>query len=194
MSDADPIQITSSRVVFESRWTRLREDEIVRPSGYHGQYAVIEKPRAALVIPWDGERVHLVRQWRHPIARWSVEFPQGTVTAPVGATTPPDDPDPEQCARDELREELGVTAGGLRQLGSLAFAPGISNQFSDVWLATDLTFGKPELEPEEEGLLSPLPARPSEFLELLEDGEIVDAATIGAWTMFERSGALGGSA
>ncbi len=190
MSEQPPITTTGTRVVFESRWTRLREDEIVRPNGYTGQYAVIEKPRAALVIPWDGTHLHLVRQWRYPIARWSVEFPQGTVAGPVDGLSPREDPDPEEVARLELREELGITAGALVQLGSLAFAPGISNQFSDVWLATELEHGPTELEPEEQGLLTPLTVTPAAFDELLVGGEIVDAATMAAWTMLQRSGVL----
>ena len=187
-----PIKTLSSRVAFESRWTTLREDEIERPGGLRGSYAVVVKRRAALIIPWDGERLHLVRQWRYPTAAWSVEFPQGTISAPPGAERQPEhDEAPELVARTELKEELGIDAGALVQLGTLAFAPGISSQLCDVWLATELRHGDAEPEPEEAGLITPLPVTPSEFDALLDAGDITDAATLGAWTMVQRHGLAG---
>ena len=191
MTDEPPIKTTSSRIVFQSRWTTLREDDIERPGGLVGSYAVIEKRRAALVIPWDGEYLHLVRQWRYPIAAWSIEFPQGTISGPADATTQPEhDEDAETVARTELKEELGFGAGALRHLGALTFAPGISNQFCDVWLATDLEVGDAEPEPEEQGLITPYPVTPEEFDEILRDGLIIDAATMAAWAMLNARGSL----
>jgi 8-oxo-dGTP pyrophosphatase MutT (NUDIX family) len=189
MSDQPPIKTTSTRVVFQSRWTTLLEDEIERPGGLRGSYAVIEKRRAALIVPWDGERLHLVRQWRYPTKAWSIEFPQGTISAPDGADRQPEqDEEPEVIARTELKEELGFTAGRLEPLGTIAFAPGISNQLCDLWLATELTAGEAEPEPEEEGLITALPVTPAELESLLDMGEITDAATVAAWTLVQRRG------
>lgn len=187
MTDEPPIKTTSSRIVFESRWTTLREDQIERPGGAAGSYAVIDKRRAALIVPWDGELLHLVRQWRHPTAAWSIEFPQGTINGAPDATTQPEhDEDPETVARTELREELGFAAGKLDRLGTVAFAPGISSQFCDIWLATDLQDGDTDLEPEEQGLITPWPVTPEEFEELMADGLITDAATLAAWALLGR--------
>jgi 8-oxo-dGDP phosphatase len=186
-ADEPPIKTLASRIVFQSRWTTLREDDIERPGGQTGSYAVIEKRRAALVVPWDGEHLHLVRQWRYPTAAWSIEFPQGTIAGPAGSDAQPEhDEHPEHTARTELKEELGFTAGTLKQLGTLAFAPCISNQFCDVFLATDLQAGEQELEPEEQGLLTPMAVTPEEFDELMADGLITDAATMAAWAMVQR--------
>lgn len=189
MTEPAPITTTASRIVFESRWTTLREDTIVRPGGQTGSYAVIEKRRAALIVPWDGEQLHLVRQWRYPTAAWSIEFPQGTISAPEGADRQPEaDEDPEVIARTELAEELGFTAGRLERLGVVAFAPGISSQHCDVWLATELTAGQQHLEPEEQGLLTPLTTTPDGFGALMDAGAITDAATLAAWAMVQRRG------
>lgn len=192
MREEPPIRTLSSRIVFESRWTTLREDEIERPGGVPGSYAVVDKRRAALIVPWDGEFLHLVRQWRYPTAAWSVEFPQGTINGAAGDVRQPEhDEVPEVVARAELREELGFQAGTLEQLGTVAFAPGISSQFCDVWLATNLVAGQAEPEPEEVGLVEPLPVTPDEFDELLGRGAITDAATIAAWALLTRRGLLG---
>ncbi|MFT4035588.1 MAG: NUDIX hydrolase [Patulibacter sp.] len=192
MPDEQPPIITrSSRIIFQSRWTTLREDEIERPGGQLGSYAVIEKRRAALIVPWDGTHLHLVRQWRYPTAAWSIEFPQGTLNGPAGATAQPEqDEAPEVVARTELKEELGFAAGSLAHLGVLAFAPGISSQLCDVFLATDLQPGEATPEPEEQGLLTALPATPEAFTALMADGAITDAATLAAWAMLQRGAHL----
>lgn len=185
--DDPPIITVGSRIAFQNRWTTLVEDEIERPGGLRGHYAVIEKRRAALIVPWDGERLHLIRQWRYPVKAWSIEFPQGTISSPPGATAQPDqDEPPELIARTELKEELGFTAGTLVQLGTIAFAPGISNQFCDLWLASDLVAGEAEPEPEEQGLLEPLPLTPAELDAVIDRGEVTDAATLAAWGLVQR--------
>jgi hypothetical protein len=44
---ADRPDVTSSRLVYENRWMRLREDELIWPDGSPGLYAVVEKAPAA---------------------------------------------------------------------------------------------------------------------------------------------------
>ena len=73
------IRQLSSRRVYESPYLRLREDAIEQPDGTRGIYGVVEKPDFALVVPWDGERLHLVGQYRYPVASFEWEFPQGGV-------------------------------------------------------------------------------------------------------------------
>lgn len=55
----------------------------------------------------------------------------------------------EDCARRELREEAGVTAGAWRPLGSYAISLGSTAQVH-LFEARDLTFGPQELTPTEE--------------------------------------------
>lgn len=76
------IRQVSTREVYRNNWLTLREDAIERPDGSDGIYAVVDKPTYALVIPHDGERFHLVEQYRYPLGLRRWEFPQGT--APTG--------------------------------------------------------------------------------------------------------------
>lgn len=177
-----------TRVVYRNKWMTVREDEIVR-TGLAGEdrpgiYAVVEKPLAAVVVPWDGSHVHLIGQYRYPLGAWSWELPQGAVEA-AGV-------DPETVARTELREETGFVAGRMLRLGEMAFAPGMADQRFTAWLATDLTPGPAAPEPEEEGLLVPGTVTPDELDAAIDDGEIVDAATIAVW--FRARGRLEASA
>lgn len=153
---------------------RVREDEIERPGGRPGIYAVIEKPQAGLVIPFDGERLHLVGQWRYTVGRDAWEFPQGALHGVEGVTG-------EDVARQELLEETGFAAGRLERLGSFTFAVGMSDQWCDAYLALDLVAGEAQPEPEEEGLLHPRSVTVDEFEDMVRSGECWDAASIAAW-------------
>jgi 8-oxo-dGTP pyrophosphatase MutT (NUDIX family) len=169
-----PIRRLSSKVVYENRWMRVREDAIERPGGRPGIYAVIEKPQAALVVPFDGERLHLVGQWRYTVGRDAWEFPQGALHEIPDASG-------EAVARQELLEETGFVAGRLLALGRFTFAVGMSNQWCDAFLALDLVAGDAQPEPEEEGMLTQRSVPVEEFEAMVRTGEIWDAATIAAW-------------
>ena len=74
----DAIQTVASREIYRNSWFSLREDDIRRPDGSNGIYTVVDKPTYALVIAQDGDRFHLVEQFRYPLGLRRWEFPQGT--------------------------------------------------------------------------------------------------------------------
>lgn len=85
-------------------------------------------------------------------------------------------------AARELREETGLSASRLTQLGSLEVAPGTSSQQYWVFLATDLTPGTPQLEPVEQDLTSAWFTR-SDVEGMINDGTITDAKSTAAYTL-----------
>lgn len=174
------IETLSSRTVYENPWVRVREDAVRRADGSEGVHAVVEKRDAAVVVPWDGERLHLVGQVKHPIGRFCWEFPQGAIDQG-------DLPSPEEVARLELAQETGLRAGALRHLGRLAFVPGISSQFFDAWLATDLEEGRAEPDAEEVDLETRA-VTPAAFCAMVAAGDIVDSSTLAAWALLDLHG------
>ena len=188
--DGPRIRTVSSREAYRNPWMVLREDAIERPGPdgpRPGIYAVVMKPWAAVVVPWDGERVHLVGQHRYPLGDWSWELPQGASHA-AGDGSSSTTEDPAEVARQELLEETGFVAGELVRLADLAFAPGMADQRFTAFLARDLRPGPPQPEAEEEGLLVPRAVTPDELDAMIDDGEIVDAATVAAWLLAVRRG------
>jgi 8-oxo-dGTP pyrophosphatase MutT (NUDIX family) len=166
------LEVTSSRIVYENRWMRLREDRTILPDGSAGLYAVVEKAPSALIIPLEDEHLWLVEQYRHPARARFWELPQG-------AWDDCSDPDGEALARGELAEETGLRAGRLERLGRLYFAYGVLDQTFEVWLATDLRQGEQALESTEQGLRVGRFAI-AEVEDMVVDGRIADNATVAA--------------
>jgi 8-oxo-dGTP pyrophosphatase MutT (NUDIX family) len=171
----DPIQRVSSREVYRNNWMTVREDSIRRPDGSEGIYAVVDKPTCAVVIPLDDGRVHLVEQFRYSLGLRRWEFPMGT--APELADVPP----PELAAR-ELREETGLIAGSMVDIGTTDVAAGMSSQRGHVFLATDLTQGEAQREVEEQDMRTAWFER-DEFEKMIASGDITDAQTLAAYTL-----------
>jgi ADP-ribose pyrophosphatase len=170
--DAPELRVTESRIVYENRWMRLREDRTVLPDGSPGLYAVVVKAPAAVIIPRDGDHLWLVSQYRHPVGARFWELPQGAWD------DRPDAP-AHDIARGELVEETGLRAGAMERLGRLFFAYGISDQRFDVWVATDLEPGDQQLEHTEQGLEVGRFAA-TEVDAMMRDGRIADSATVAA--------------
>lgn len=166
------IEVTASKVVYENRWMRVREDRTVLPDGSPGLYAVVEKPPAAVIVPLDDDdrAVWLVEQYRHPVGARFWEVPQGAWE------DAPDAP-AEELARGELAEETGLRAGRIEKLTHLHFAYGISDQPFDVWVARDLVAGEQALESTEQGLVCARFAV-EEVRAMVRDGRIQDSATV----------------
>ena len=174
----DSIQTIGSRELYRNNWLTIREDDIRRPDGSAGIYAVVDKPNYALVIPRDsgteGDRFHLVEQFRYPLGLRRWEFPQGTV--------PGADIDPNELAARELREETGLRADSITELGLLDVAPGMSSQRGRVFLALGITEGPHAREHEEQDMRSAWFTR-AEVEKMIRDGAITDAQSIAAWTL-----------
>lgn len=176
----DSIRALASRQIYQNNWLTIREDDIRRPDGSTGVYAVVDKPTYALVIPRDGDRFHLVEQFRYPLGLRRWEFPQGT--APDRA-----DLEPAALAARELREETGLTAASLVELGVLDVAPGMSSQRGRVFLATGITEGPHDREHEEQDMRSAWFDR-AEIEQMMRDGVITDAQSMAAWTLLLLAG------
>ncbi|MFJ1459175.1 NUDIX domain-containing protein [Nocardia sp. N2S4-5] len=169
------METLGSQTVYANRWMEVREDTIRRSDGSTGIYGVVDRPDFVLVVPRDGERFHLVEQFRYPVGRRCWEFPAGTL--PDRAVGDPDD-----LAHRELREETGLRAGRLTLLGPLNAAPATLRQRGRVYLATDLTPGEPEREPEEQDMRSAWFAR-ADLERMIRSGEITDSGTLAAYSL-----------
>jgi 8-oxo-dGDP phosphatase len=170
-----PIRTLSSRLVYENAWLSLREDKIERLDGSRGIYSVIDRPDFVVVIATENGGFHLVDQYRYPISGRYWEFPQGCFPGRVSG-------DPLELAHRELREETGIRAATMTNLGHLWGWHGASGQAFNVLLATDLEQGEPAREIEEQDMRHRWFPR-TDFERLIQTGGIKDNCTLAAYTL-----------
>ena len=136
---------------------------------------MVEKHDAAIILPIDRERVWLVEQFRYTIQERTVELPQGGWEMEIDS--------PEELARGELKEEIGLDAANMTHLGTLWIAYGFVKQKQHVFLATGLTHTEKEPDPEEHDLvIRSVPVE--EFEQMMLDGQVRDSCTLSAWGLY----------
>ena len=176
--EGDPgrsITTLASREVYRNHWMRVREDQILRSNGDTGIYGVVEKDDAAIILPIDHGRVWLVEQFRYTIQERALELPQGGWEMEVE--------DPEELARGELKEEMGLDASQMTLLGTLWIAYGFTRQRQHVFLASGLTQTEKEPDAEEHDLVV-RSVTVAEFEELMLNGGVRDGCTLSAWGLY----------
>src|SRR2546429_6462035 len=118
-----PMQLESRRV-YTGCVVRLDIDTVRFPDGSTGELEIIRHPGAAAIVPCASDpkgdpdpTILLIRQYRYAAGGPVWEVPAGTL-----------DPgeDPEACARRELLEEAGGTAGRLERLAPIWATPGFT--------------------------------------------------------------------
>ena len=166
----------SSRVAYENRWLRVREDIIRRPDGSDGLYGVIERDDFVVVVAMNGTGtgrcLTLVEQFRYPVGQRLWELPMGMWEERPDAT-------PAQIAAGELAEETGLVAASMLHVGTLFQGAGYSNQKGHLFLATGLGRTATDREATEQDMVAkafPL----SEVEAMIGDGRISCMVTIAA--------------
>lgn len=162
----------ASRTVYENRWMRVREDDVVGPHG-EGIYGVVEMQHPAVfVVALDAEdRVCLVSLSRYATGGRSLEVPAG------GS----DGEDPLVAAQRELAEETGFAAADWTLLGSMNALNGIANAPEHVFLARSLRRVADAAPSQGEEGIDEVQWMPfGEVLELIAAGRITDGETIAA--------------
>lgn len=171
-SEADHLveETLSSRQLFRGKLLRLRMDTVRLPDGAEATREIVEHPGAAAVVPLtDSGQVLLVRQWRHPVGRLSLEIPAGTLDGTES---------PEACAERELCEEIGYFPGTLQRLGGIYVSPGYSDEIIHVFMAGKLQPADQRPDPDENLQTVTMPL--AEAVAACADGRLSDAKTITA--------------
>jgi 8-oxo-dGTP pyrophosphatase MutT (NUDIX family) len=91
--------------------------------------------------------------------------------------------DPEELARGELKEEMGLHAAEMTYLGWLWIAYGFTRQKQHVFLATGLTHTEKDPDAEEHDLVVRSVAV-GEFEEMMLNGVVRDNCTVAAWGLY----------
>ena len=160
----------SNKTLFKGRLLDLVVKNVRLPNGYTVRLETIKHPGAALIIPFlSKEKIILLRQYRPVIDSYIYELPAGTLDK---------NEKPVECARREIIEETGFSAGKLAYIGKIFPVPGYSTECIKIYKAERLRKEKHKYE-DDEVIKSHLFTRPG-IRKLFKSGKIVDAKTIAA--------------
>jgi ADP-ribose pyrophosphatase len=173
-SGDEDVGLIESKPIYDGRIVNLAIDTVRFPNGKTGELEMIRHSGASAVLPIlsdrDGEdpQILLIRQYRYASGGYMLEVPAGRPSQKGE--------DWEVCARRELEEETGMVAGKMEYLTAIFTTPGFTDEKIHLFLATDLTTGKTNLDDDE--FVEPIVMKMSDALERIRSGEINDAKTI----------------
>ena len=158
-----------SEKIFDGNLLHVLRDTVRLPNGKTATREWIKHPGASSVIPLleDGS-VILVRQYRYPVGKVTLEVPAGKLDAP--------DEDPMICATRELSEETGYTADRIEKLTTIATTVGFSNEYIHLYAATGLHAGSQHTDDDEFINVVKVPLK--EAVQMVWDGKIIDAKSV----------------
>ncbi|TDB83939.1 NUDIX hydrolase [Actinomadura sp. KC216] len=158
-------------VCYRDRYVMLLRDPVAFPDGRTGGYMRIVHANGqagAAVLPSCDGRVVLMRHFRHATRQWHWEIPRGS---PEPGETP------EQTARRELHEEIGVPARSIEFLGDFYADTGVGGSKAGLfWADVD----HPHADHIDEGIDRIELVPPRRLDEMLAGGEITDSFTLAA--------------
>lgn len=143
------------------------------PNGNRVRLDMIIHPGAALIVPFiKTNQIIMLRQWRPVLNQYLLELPAGTIDQGESVLT---------CAKRELIEETGYSAGKMTKLGRIHPVPGYSTEMIYIFKAEKLQPCAGHAEPDE--VLQSRNVSKSEIKALFDAGRITDGKTICALAM-----------
>jgi ADP-ribose pyrophosphatase len=172
----NPPTIENTEYVFRGKIIDVSVSEVKTASGVPAFIEMVHHPGGAAALPlFDDGSTILVRQYRYPLRRMSLEIPAGRMEPGQSAL--------ETAAR-ELEEETGYRALNFSLISAFYPTPGFCQEKLFVYLATDLTPTRQNLDVDEDIELVRMSV--AEAVNMVQVGEIDDAKTIIALLHAER--------
>jgi|GEM_PF-36914 len=156
--------------IHRGRTFTLLKENLTLENGVTVDLEIIRHPGASAIVPLSGDNtVILIKQYRHAIGDFIWEIPAGTLQ---------ENEAPLECAKRELIEETGFSAGTWQKLGEITPVPGYADERIHLFLAC-------ELEPAEQNLDKDEMIRVHEIgledaMEMIYQGTIQDGKTTAA--------------
>ena len=167
-----PWQVVHSKLLISERWLQLREDRVRLQNGHEiERFHVIHGPDwASVLCVTEASEVVLVRQYRHGIARDSLELPAGVIEP---------NETPEEAARRELAEETGYESSDWVSIHSVSTEPARHTTRAHFFCARGAHLARPAA-PEESEVLELVKVPLADLPRLATDGSIIHGVHIGA--------------
>ena len=160
----------SREKLFQGHIFDVSRIRFMLPNGKKRAYDLVEHVDSVTILPIDSEGIiYFVSQYRVGAGDMLLELPAGVLDP--GET-------PLECARREVREEIGMAAGNMQELGSFYLSPGYTDEYMTIFLVSDLY--EAPLSPDEDEFLHLERISKREVFQSAFSGRIRDGKTLAA--------------
>ncbi len=159
-----------AETVFSGKVFDVEVRKIELADGRPARREIVLHNGGATICALDSENnIFMVRQFRSPFGKILMELPAGKLEKGE---------DPKACAIRELKEETGMTAEKIQDLGFMYSTPGYCSEKIYMYLATGLSFG--DGNPDDGEFLQVIKIPLREAVDKIMQGEISDGKTVAA--------------
>ena len=156
--------------ILKGRVFEITQENVTLPNGHTTDFEIIRHPGASAIIAMThSDEILMLKQYRHAVGGYLWEIPAGTLNLNEAPLT---------CAQRELEEETGYTAAKWMLLNEIVPVPGYSDERIFIYLATELSFNRQNLDQDE--VLEVHSLKMSKVWSMIAAGELKDAKTLAA--------------
>ena len=170
MTDSPGFRVVGSEPLLDAGFLSVSRVHVRSTDGEEFDRHVVHHPGAVVVVPVIDDEAILVRQWRVAAGRELLEVPAGKRDV--------EGEPPAVTANRELEEEVGYHAGRLELLCEFYNSPGFCDEYTYLFLATELEARTRGAVSAEEAAMSIERVPLTEVDALIRDRELVDAKSI----------------
>ena len=167
MSEAEKLE---SERVFKGKVFSVDRDRVKMPNGRTVTVDVVRHSRSVVLVPVpEPGKVILVRQYRYPVNAFLWELPAGSVD---------EGESPEQAARRECHEEVGLVPATVVRLSAMYPTPGYCDEEMIFFRLSGLEKTDAPAAVDEDEDIEVRTFELRDAREMIRRGEIVDMKTV----------------
>jgi len=172
MNDAETL---NSDRVYSGKVFNIDRDRVTMPNGRTITVDIVRHSKSVVVapVPEPGKLI-LIRQYRYPVNKFLWELPAGSVDAGE---------QPEQAARRECHEEIGLVPQTVVRLAALYPTPGYCDEEMIFFRVSGLETSDEQAHVDEDEDIEVKTFELRDVREMVRRGEIVDMKTVVALTL-----------
>jgi ADP-ribose pyrophosphatase len=154
--------------IFRGRRLWIEKRPMRLPNGMERESVIVHPGNAAAILPVEGGRCKLLKQYRAAIGQYIYEAPAGTVE---------DGESPIETAYRELIEETGYTAQSIVPKGFIYTTPGYTDEKIFLFEAQGLSPSQ-DYQKDDDEIIEVVDVELNDIAAMIADGRICDAKTI----------------